>query len=288
VVHAGSRLSSLYLIGALGNRTPDMVVGKVLGLTAVGLYSRAASLSEQFRILISGAIGSVFFPAFARIRDRGESLAPAYLRVCSGYSAVIWPGMAGLAMAAEPIVRLLFGPKWAGVSPLLSFIAVMDIVLISLPLANDIPILLGRLSRLTVYSVIDTTMSISLLIAGSMLGGVEGAAVSRLVYAVLWIALYARFLQSLIGFSVRDLLAIYARSAIATLAAILPMALVYLLAVPPSEIDFTGLLAASLAGVALWFATLVATRHPALDDLLSISQSLPVVGPLGRRIARLV
>ncbi|WP_338466746.1 oligosaccharide flippase family protein [Novosphingobium sp. ZN18A2] len=288
VIGAGSRLSSLYLIGALGNRTPDMVVGKILGLIAVGLYSRAASLSEQFRILISGAIGSVFFPAFARIRDRGESLAPAYLRVCAGYSAVIWPGMAGLAMAAEPIVRMLYGPKWAGVSPLLSLIAIMDILLISLPLANDIPILLGRLNRLTVYNVIDTTMSIALLVAGSMLGGVEGAAASRLVYAVAWIALYARFLQSLIGFSPRDLLTIYAKSTLATAAAILPMTLVYTLLVPPDAIDFFTLAAASAAGVVLWFVTLVVTRHPALHDLLALSEALPMVGPIGRRLLRYV
>ena len=67
-------------------------VGKALGLLSVGLYSRAASLADQFRMLIAGAIGSVFYPAFARIRDRGEPMGPAYLRVCAGYSAVVWPG----------------------------------------------------------------------------------------------------------------------------------------------------------------------------------------------------
>ena len=103
IVSTGSRLTTLYASGALGSRTPDMIVGKLLGLIAVGLYSRAVSLSDQFRMLISGAIGSVFFPAFARIRDRGEPLGPAYLRVVAGYTAVIWPGMAGLALAAGPV-----------------------------------------------------------------------------------------------------------------------------------------------------------------------------------------
>jgi O-antigen/teichoic acid export membrane protein len=117
IVHTGSRLTSLYAIGALGSRTPDMIVGKLLGLISVGLYSRAVSLSDQFRMLISGAIGSVFYPAFARIRDRGDPLGPAYLRVVAGYTAVIWPGMTGLALCAEPIVRLLYGSNWLGVAP---------------------------------------------------------------------------------------------------------------------------------------------------------------------------
>lgn len=89
VIHFGARSSALYLTGALGTRTPDLVVGKLLGLGAVGLYSRAASLADQFRMLISGAIGSVFYPAFARIRDRGSrsglptcGFAPVIRRCC--------------------------------------------------------------------------------------------------------------------------------------------------------------------------------------------------------------
>ena len=109
VLAFGGKTSAIYLTGALGTRTPDLIVGKALGLIAVGVYSRAVSLSDQFRMLISGAIGSVFYPAFARIRDRGEALGPPYLRVCAGYSAIVWPGMAGLALASEPLVRLLYG-----------------------------------------------------------------------------------------------------------------------------------------------------------------------------------
>ncbi|MFX8581908.1 oligosaccharide flippase family protein, partial [Acinetobacter baumannii] len=85
------------------------------------------------------AIGSVFFPAFARIRDRGEPLGPAYLRVCAGYSGVVWPGMAGLALAAEPLVRLLYGPAWVQTAPLLSMIATMEVMLVALPLVSDLP-----------------------------------------------------------------------------------------------------------------------------------------------------
>lgn len=284
IAHTGSRLSLLYLIGALGNRTPDMIVGKILGLIAVGLYSRAASLSDQFRMLISGAIGSVFFPAFARIRDNGEPMGPAYLRVCAGYSAVIWPGMAGLALAAEPIVRLLYGPVWLHVAPLLALIAITEILLVSLPLVTDIPILLDRLNRLTVYSTIDTLLSVSLLAFGSYLGGVDGAAASRLIYAFAWLLLYGPFIYRLVGFDRAALAAIYLRSALATLAALAPLALTYWLWVPPGEIGFVMLLAAVSAGVACWFAMLVALRHPALDDLLGIAAALPVVRIVGARL----
>jgi O-antigen/teichoic acid export membrane protein len=284
IVSTGSRLTTLYAVGAAGSRTPDLIVGKALGLLAVGLYSRAASLADQFRMLIAGAIGSVFYPAFARIRDRGEPLGPAYLRVCAGYSAVVWPGMAGLALAAEPVVRLLYGEAWSGVAPLLAMIALSEIVLVSLPLHTDLPILTGRLNQLIRVNLIDTLLAITLMIAGSR-WGVEGAAASRLVYALGWLVLYARFLHKLIAFNARELMGIYARSGFATLAALLPLALTYAFLIPPSTIGFWPLAIAAGAGGILWLTTLAVLRHPALDDLLGIAAHLPIIGRF-RLIAR--
>lgn len=277
IVSTGSRLTTLYAIGAAGSRSPDLIVGKALGLLAVGLYSRATSLADQFRMLIAGAIGSVFYPAFARIRDRGEPLGPAYLRVCAGYSAVVWPGMAGLALAAEPVVRLLYGETWSGVAPLLAMIALSEILLVSLPLHTDLPILTGKLNQLIRVNLIDTLMAIAVLVSGCT-WGLEGAAASRLIYGVAWLLLYARFLHRLIAFDARALVGIYVRSAVATLAALVPLALTYGFIVSPAEIGFIMLAAASGAGVLLWLASLALLRHPALDDLLGVAAHLPFIG----------
>lgn len=283
IVHAGSRLTTLYAIGALGSRTPDMIVGKLLGLIAVGLYSRAVSLSDQFRMLISGAIGSVFYPAFARIRDRGEPLGPAYLRVVAGYTAVIWPGMTGLALCAQPIVHLLYGDKWMAVAPLLSLIALTELFLVAMPLHTDLPILLGKLNRLLLFNAVDMIMSV-LLLASFCRWGLEGAAASRLAYGVGWVMLYARFLHSVIGFDIRRLLLIYAKSALVTLAAVAPLCLVYLFWMPPSRITLPVLIPAVGCGGALWLAMLMFARHPAFGDLTGLASHM--LAPLRRAVAR--
>ena len=283
IVHTGSRLTTLYAIGALGSRTPDMIVGKLLGLISVGLYSRAVSLSDQFRMLISGAIGSVFYPAFARIRDRGDPLGPAYLRVVAGYTAVIWPGMTGLALCAQPIVRLLYGDNWLGVAPLLSTIALTELFLVSLPLHTDLPILLGRLNRLLIFNSVDMLMSV-LLLAVFCRWGVQGAAASRLVYGICWVMLYARFLHGVIAFDVKRLLMIYGKSALSTLAAVAPLTLTYLLWAGPATITLPVLTVATAAGLALWLGTMRLIRHPAFDDLLGLLTH--VLAPLHRLAMR--
>ena len=289
VMRFGSTSSVLYLSGALGTRTPDLIVGKLLGLFAVGLYSRAVGLADNFRMLVAGAIGSVFYPAFARIRDKGEPLGPAYLRVAAGYSALIWPGMAGLALASEPLVRILFGPAWAGVAPLLSLIALMDIMIMALPLHMDLPILMGRMKQLLAINLADTALSIGLLVIGCQ-WGIAGAAASRLVYGACWLCLYGRFMHRLVGFDLKTMLSIYARSAIATVTALAPLALAYWRWIPPAEMGLATLTALAAAGVLCWLATLVALRHPVLDDLIGLAETIPGLrhfGPLARKAAAL-
>jgi O-antigen/teichoic acid export membrane protein len=282
VLGFGARSTTLYLTGALGTRLPDLIVGKALGMIAVGLFGRATSLADQFRMLISGAIGSVFFPAFAKIRDRGEPLAPAYLRVCAAYSAVLWPGMGALALAATPIVRLLYGPAWAGVAPLLSLIALLEVFVVTLPLHIDLPILVGKIDRLMARNIIDTLLSLGLLAIGCQ-WGVTGAAASRLVYGACWIALYAGFMRDVVGFSPRALMAIYARSALVALATLAPLMATYIWIASPQSISLIQLAAASLAGGVMWVIALQAVRHPARDEFFGLARD--VAAPVLRRFS---
>ena len=275
ILSVGSRLTGMYAAYGIASRTPDMIVGKILGVLPVGLYSRAVSLSDQFRMLISGAIGSVFYPAFARIRDRGDPLGPAYLRVVAGYTAIIWPGMAMLSLAAEPIVRILYGEKWMAVAPLLSTIALAELVFVMLPLHSDLPILLGRINKLMIFNGVDTVISLSFLAAACQ-WGTEGAALSRIAYAVVWLMLYARFVQGLVQFDVRAMLMIFAKSAGVTLATLAPLAAFYALWQSPAQLGFWGLALASALGALGWLGAMFALRHPAVDDIMGLVAHLPV------------
>lgn len=273
IMQFGSASSALYVSGSIGTRTPELIIGSLLTMTAVGLYGRAVGLAGQLRMLVGGAIGGVFYPAFARIRDRGEPLGPPYMRVVAGYTAVLWPAMAGLAVAAVPLVNLLYGEKWIEVAPLLMWIALGEIFIIAVPLHVDIPVLLGKIGPLVKYNIFDTLGSIVFLTIGT-LWGIEEAAASRIAYGILWVALYSRFVKQLVGFEWADIISIYAKSLVATLAAITPLLMGYWLWTSPINMSFLGILALTLAGVACWLGTLFAVKHPAADEIASILRSL--------------
>lgn len=282
IIGFGSQTSLLNISGALGTRTPDLIVGRLVGLVGVGLFSRATSLAEQFRMLVAGAIGSVFYPAFARIRDSGEPLGPAYLRVCAGYSVLVLPGMMALALTAEPVVMLLYGREWIATAPLLSLVAVQSGLMICLPLVTELPILTGQTNRLIAHNIVETLVSITLLAFGAHLAGAEGAAASRVVYALCFFLIYLRFMRGVVQFRLRDWCAVMGKSALVSLATVAPIIAAYAFWVSPAEMNFGQLLACTIAGAIMWCGALFAVRHPALDDIRAIG--LPI---LSRALARI-
>jgi O-antigen/teichoic acid export membrane protein len=264
VLRFGSGASLLYVSGSIGTRSPELIIGRLLSFAAVGFYGRAVGLAGQLRQLVTGAIGGVFYPAFARIRDKGGDFAPPYLRVVSGYSAVTWPAMAFLA-AATPLVLMLYGPVWAEVAPLLVWIALSEILFTALPLHMELPILLQRMRTLLKLNVLDTIASVGLLVLAS-LWSLEAAALSRIAYGLLWFGIYGGLMRQLTGFRWRDMADIYARSAAATAATVAPLLLLYLW-VPPAEINLPTLAAAAALGGLAWLAALYLVRHPFRHEL---------------------
>jgi O-antigen/teichoic acid export membrane protein len=281
VLNFGSKMMTLYAVAALGSRSPDLIVGRVVGIAATGLFSRATSLAHQLVTLLTGAVGAVFYPAFARLRDRGEDLAPPYLRVAAGFTAVTWPGLAFLAAAALPVVLLLYGETWAEVAPLLALIAISEFFFCALPLQGELPILLGRMKLLLVINTIETIFSIVLLVIAGM-WSLEAAAASRIVYGVFWWLIYAWMVRGLVKLRWRDLLDVYARSLVATLATVAPLLLVYEFVAGPATIPFLWLAAAALAGCLCWLGALFLVRHPARHEVSGFAELLLKATPLRR------
>jgi O-antigen/teichoic acid export membrane protein len=272
ILRFGSGASLLALSGAAGVRSPELIIGRLISMEAVGLYSRASSLAAQLRYLVSGAVGGVFYPAFARLRDRGEDLAAPYVRVVAGLSGTTWPAMAFLAAAATPLVLILYGETWARVSPLLVWIALSEFAFTALPLHIDLPMLLGRMRRLLLLNILDTAVSLALLIVACF-WSLEWAAASRVGYGIIWVGIYARFMRRLTGFRWRDMLLVYLQSLAATVATVAPLLLVYWYWAAPAELGFLPLAAAGAAGCLAWLGTIYLVRHPVRHEVTAVLEA---------------
>jgi len=269
VFRLGGTNSVLAVCYSITSRAPELVIGRLIDNAAVGLFARASGLALQLRMLVAGAVTGVFYPAFRRVRDSGEPLGPPYLRVVAAYTGVTWPAMAGIAVLAEPIIHLLYGPRWIAAAPLLGWVALAQLCYVALPLNGDLPLLLDRMKSLIRRNVIETAASV-LLLALSAPFGLIWVAISRFAHGLVFMVIYAPMMREMLGFRWRDLAVIYVRSLVVTAAAIAPVLVSYQVWAPASEAGAVQMLATAGTGALLWLAALRLAGHPLYAEIVGL------------------
>jgi O-antigen/teichoic acid export membrane protein len=117
--------SSVYTIYSY---VDNYVVGRVLGTTALGYYSKAFDLTSRTVDSINRTIGAVLFPSYAQVQHDKERLARAYLKSLKMISIMTVPIAAGMFAVAEELVIVLLGREWAPAVPALRVLTLMSLL----------------------------------------------------------------------------------------------------------------------------------------------------------------
>ena len=97
-----------YSAGNLDN----LVVGKVMGMHALGIYDKAFSTTSRFLARMNAGGPSVMFRIFALIHEEPERFRRAYSRVVMSATILGFPILAGMIVAAPQLITVLFGSNW--------------------------------------------------------------------------------------------------------------------------------------------------------------------------------
>jgi len=132
-------------------------VAGFLGATQLGFYGMAYRFGELTYMGIAEPITQVTFPAFARMRERGEDWGRAFLSVLRLVALTCLPIGVILSGAAEPFVETLFGEKWL---PMIGPLAVLGVWAGLKPLEGTLGWLLNsleqqaRLARIRAFALV--------------------------------------------------------------------------------------------------------------------------------------
>ena len=110
----GAGLHLKRLLDAVALSIDNMLVGRVLGLSALGIYDKAFTSVTRAVTLVSYAGHTVSLSVLAQMQNDPERFRQAFRRITLGISAAAYPFLAGLAASAGPLFMLLFGPQWTG------------------------------------------------------------------------------------------------------------------------------------------------------------------------------
>lgn len=115
------------IMGQAGRSVDKLVVGKI-SLATLGAYRLASQLMMMPVEQVSWALGRVMLPALSELQGDPERLRRAFLRAVRLLGLVTFPVSAGLFVTADEFTLVVYGDRWASLTPLLRILSIAGFV----------------------------------------------------------------------------------------------------------------------------------------------------------------
>ena len=119
----GANLTGFSFVNYFAQNMDNLLVGRFLGSAALGFYNLAYNLLVLPLTNISDVIGRVMFPALSIIQHDKQLVRDAYVSANRYIAAVSFPLMIWVLVTAPQLIRVVYGPKWISVIPLIQIFA---------------------------------------------------------------------------------------------------------------------------------------------------------------------
>jgi O-antigen/teichoic acid export membrane protein len=197
VMKFGLRMFGVGLSGSAAAMVNTLILGRILGGRAVGLYTMGNSLAEAPHRVSTAVINQVSMPVFARLQRELEPLRSSFLKISKYLAVVSLPLQVGMALVAPDVVSLFLSDKWEGVVPLLQIFALGNVVILPALTASPLLTALGRADVLLRVSAIGNAALAGALLIGAHFGLWEAA--------LAWCLMQVPIRVWIVGRSVREL-----------------------------------------------------------------------------------
>jgi PST family polysaccharide transporter len=200
------------LLKALGQNTDRLIIGPLLGVHALGLYTLATRAVIFPVTTFVGALGNYMFPKVARLQAERLKVRAVYRAVLMAVLNVILPGLAALAVLAPAVVPLL-GTRWNGAVPIVQVLTIAALAQAVIAPVGQLMKGLGRPGWLIVWSVGFTLLTAVALWIGAG-WGLTGASIAYVTAHAIGLPLILAIGWRLSGLGITDLFKVSWRPAL--------------------------------------------------------------------------
>jgi O-antigen/teichoic acid export membrane protein len=205
LLHFGLPLAGASIIVFVAGFADQLVVGGVLGASALGYYTLAFNLSSWPRDAFSLPLRNIAPATFARLQHDPEAMRTAFRAVLGLLAAVTLPICLLLAGAAGPLIRFVYGQAWAPAAAALVWLGMFAAFRIAFELAYDYLVVVGVSRSILGLQVLTLAALIPALVEGARHWGIEGVAAAQVVVAVVVVVPIYGMLFRRVGLPARKL-----------------------------------------------------------------------------------
>ncbi len=173
----------IHLNGTLDNlthRIDNMILGKLLGLSALGIYMRAFSLSRLPLDNLCNPIYQLAFSAFSRIQRDLDYSVRMYRKILCATTTVVFPVLLVFIFLADGLIQFIYGEKWLlaalplQIMAMGSFFTVISMMTATLTEAQN---LVGRQIPIEIGNLLMTIAAVTLGAQWGLAGVAAGIAI---------------------------------------------------------------------------------------------------------------
>jgi O-antigen/teichoic acid export membrane protein len=176
LLHVSKWLLTQNFISFLRERSPDFVIGRFAGPSALGVFSVAHEISNMPSTELVAPINRAILPAYVKLAQDLPALGREYLSVMAMIALVAVPAVAGVAATASFLVLLILGPAWVEVAILLQILAFFGITQVLQSNAYAAFLAIGQHQVFVKINGMHVAILLPLASFATVFYGVEGAA----------------------------------------------------------------------------------------------------------------
>ncbi|OGY18420.1 MAG: hypothetical protein A2900_03860 [Candidatus Chisholmbacteria bacterium RIFCSPLOWO2_01_FULL_50_28] len=128
IIGRGKWITAAGFFNYLFHHGDDIVVGKLLGTTSLGLYQMAYKISTLPITEVADVFGKVTFPIFTRISGDTERLRKAFVKTTVGITLLVLPFGIFLFLFPNQVIAFVFGEQWLIAAPALQLLAIFGVI----------------------------------------------------------------------------------------------------------------------------------------------------------------
>jgi lipopolysaccharide exporter len=106
----------------------DIFVGKIIGISALGLYQMAYLISNLPATEITHVISQVTFPAYSKLQDNSIKLRDAYLKVLHITAFISIAAAIGIFTFSSDFTQIFLGERWIPIVPIINILVFAGLV----------------------------------------------------------------------------------------------------------------------------------------------------------------
>jgi O-antigen/teichoic acid export membrane protein len=180
LLHFSKWLLLLNALQFLRDRSPDFVIGRIAGASALGIFSVSYELANMPGSELVAPINRAVYPAYVQLVGDPEALKREYLSVISMICLLAVPAVAGIAATANLLVPLALGQNWLSAIPVLQLVAFFGISAVMQSNSYAVCLALGRAEVFAKLNGAFVAILLVLLVVFVRRNGLQGGAYAYL------------------------------------------------------------------------------------------------------------